>query len=531
MKAGKKAVLAAAACFAVCAGTQVFAQHNRNSAGSGQIGSTLPKDRHPSAAEAEPLPRADLGEEHETQSTHTLKLGGSILKYTANAGTLTVRNDQGVPQQSIFYVAYTLEAQAAAATRPVVFLFNGGPGTASIFLHIASFAPLRLRTTATGSAASAPFDFGPNPDTLLDVADLVFIDPPNAGYSRSLGDAKPAEYYSTDADIELFARAIQRYVTRYDRWNSPKFIFGESYGTTRAAALTYRLQQRGMAINGTVLLSSALNLGHLFGTGDLNHALFLPSFAAAAWYHDRVPGGRPGRLEDFVEEARQFALGPYLAALSKGQNLEAAELDRVAQQLTRFTGLPLEFIRRAKLRISPSGFRQALLREHGVAIGELDARLTAAEGDENAAEPWFDPSYIAFSKSIYGAFMEYMTHTLGFHSELNYNINAEWMGALNWSFAHKSPAGSHDALADTSADLAAALRTNTELRVLSLNGWYDLSTPFFGTEFDLSHMMLEPQAQRRITVRFYPAGHMAYLDPTAVHLMRLELGKFITAAP
>jgi carboxypeptidase C (cathepsin A) len=468
-------------------------------------------------------------EEREVKSTHSVPLGGRTLKYEANAGTLIVRDDQGNPRQSIFYVAYTLEGAPSATPRPIVFLFNGGPGTASIFLHAASFAPLRLRTTASGTEQSAPFDFGPNPDTLLDVADLVFIDPPNAGYSRPLEEAKPADYYSTDGDTELFARAIQRYVTKYGRWNSPKFLFGESYGTTRAAALTYRLQRRGMAINGTILLSSALNLGHLFGSDDLNFALFLPTFAAVAWYHERVPGGRPARLEDFVAEARQFALGPYLSALSKGRDLEPDELDRVAQQLTRFTGLPVEFIRQAKLRITPSRFRQALLRDRGAAVGELDARITAVVGDVNAAEPRFDPSYVAFSNSIYGAFMEHVTHVLGFQSELSYNINAEWQGALNWSFAHKAPDGSQQPLADTSTDLAAALRTNPRLRVLSLNGWYDLSTPFFGTEFDLSHMLLEPAAQQRITVRFYPAGHMAYLDPTVAHLMRTELGKFIAA--
>jgi carboxypeptidase C (cathepsin A) len=465
--------------------------------------------------------------ERESKSHHNINLGGRTLHYEANAGSLITRDDVGNPQQSIFFVAYRLEGVPAGAPRPVMFLFNGGPGTAAIFLHMASFGPMRVETTATGFLPPAPFAFAPNPDTLLDVADLVFIDPPNAGYSRPLGDAKPSEFYSTDGDTEVFARAVQRYVSKYDRWGSPKFILGESYGTVRAAALTYRLQKRGMSINGTILLSSVLNTGRFFSRADLNYVAFIPTFAAIAWYHERVPGGRPARLEEFIEEARRFALGPYAAALSKGQNLEPAEFDRVAQQLTRFTGLPLGFIQDAKLRITPSRFRQALLRERGTAVGELDARFVADEGDDNAAEPWFDPSYEAVGKAIYGAFMDYVKGALGYETELTYTINAEWLGELNWSYAHRTPSGAREPACDCSADLAAALRTNPYLRVLSLNGWYDLSTPFFGTEIDLSHMMLDPATQQRVTTRFYPAGHMAYMDPTVVHLLRVDIGRFI----
>jgi carboxypeptidase C (cathepsin A) len=470
--------------------------------------------------------------EHECKSYHSATLNGRTLSYEANAGTLITRDAAGHPQQSIFFVAYVLHDGHSGESRPITFLFNGGPGASSVFLHMASFGPLRIQTAATSFLPPAPYTLAPNPDTLLGTTDLVFIDAPNSGYSRALGSSKASDYYSTDGDTSVFASAIERYLTKYDRWNSPKFLFGESYGTTRAAAVAYRLESQDVAVNGVILLSSALNLWRFFGSSDLDleYVSQIPSFAAVAWYHKRVSAAKSQRLADFVEQARAFAMGPYALALSKGQNIDSVEFDRVAEQLVRFTGLPLDYIRRVKLRITPSGFEQQLLRDEGETLGMLDGRFAASEGDANEGTPLFDPSYVASSHAIYGEAVQYLTDTLGYHTDLRYNIAAQWGGPLNWNFAHTAPDGQKQQVADVSFDLAAAMRTNPYLQVLSLNGLYDLTTPFFGTEIDLSHMMLDAEARNRLTIKFYQSGHMAYIDLAALHMMRGDIGTFIESA-
>lgn len=482
-------------------------------------------------AERAPACVTESAGERECKSYHSVTVTGRTLSYEANAGTLITRDAAGHPQQSIFFVAYVLRDGHSASPRPITFLFNGGPGASSVFLHMASFGPQRIQT-ATPFLPPAPYTLAPNPDTLLDTTDLVFVDAPNAGYSRALANSKASEYYSTDGDARVFASAIERYLTKYDRWNSPKFLFGESYGTTRAAAVAYRLENQDVAVNGVILLSSALNLGRFFAQSDsdLEYVSQIPSFAAVAWYHKRVSAAKTERLADFVQQAREFAIGPYALALTKGQNIDPVEFNSVAEQLVRFTGLPLDYIRRVKLRITLSGFEQHLLRDEGETLGMLDGRFAAREGEENKRTPLFDPSYVASSHAIYGAAMQFLTNTLGYHTDLTYNIAAQWVGPLNWNFAHTAPDGDKQLVADVTLDLAAAMRTNPYLQVLSLNGLYDLTTPFFGTEMDLSHMMLDAEARSRLTIKFYRSGHMAYIDPAALHVMRGDIENLIASA-
>ena len=463
-------------------------------------------------------------------SHHSITMSGRVLEYEATAGTLITRDRAGHPRQSIFFVAYTLDSNRSGPRRPLTFLFNGGPGASSVFLDMVSFGPVRLRTISTGFLPPAPYIVRPNPDTLLGVTDLVFMDAPNSGYSRPLGTAKPSMYYSTDGDAEIFASAIRRYLTKYDRWNSRKFLYGESYGTARAAAVAYRLQELDVSINGVILQSSALNLSRLFGDGDVNYVADLPSFAAVAWYHDRIPGKRPLQLRKFVSQAEEFAVGRYASALSQGDYIDPTEFEKVAEELRHFTGLPLDYIRRAKLRVSVDGFREELLRDQGESVGLLDGRIMAPEADENAEEPSFDASYTAVSDGIYAAFMQYLTDELGYRWGRDYNIAAQWKGPLHWDYAHAAPDGTKELVADVSVDLAAALRSEPFLRVLSLNGWYDLDTPFFGTEMDLSHMMLAQAARERVVVKFYPAGHMGYTDQAALHLMQQDVSEFMEGA-
>lgn len=289
-------------------------------------------------------------QEREEKSKGSVAVAGRTLGYTATAGTLTIRDTEGKPIGSMFYTAYTLDGTRPGTKRPITFLYNGGPGSPTFWLHMGSFAPVRLRTGNPESIRPAPYDFGPNPDTLLDKTDLVFLDAMGAGYSRALGDTKPSQFYSVDGDVDAFARAIIRYVTKNGRWNSPKFIFGESYGTTRSGALAYQLQDRGMALNGVVLLSSIMNYGYRQPGLDQVYLNYLPSFAATAWYHKRIPN-RPADVATIVEQARAFAVGPYASALAKGQSISDAERDQIATQLSQLIGLSPEFIKRANLRI------------------------------------------------------------------------------------------------------------------------------------------------------------------------------------
>src|SRR3954471_16385189 len=310
-------------------------------------------------------------EEQAKSSDHSIVVNGRPLRYRATAGTLTLRDRDGKPTASMFYVAYTSPA-APGRRKPVTFFYNGGPGSASLWLHMGSFGPMRVQTANPEYIRPAPYPFAPNPDPLLDRTDLVFLDAIGTGYSRPLGDAKPADFYGVDQDVDAFAKGILRYTTRYARWNDPKFIFGESYGTTRSAALAYALQERGLALNGVVILSSILNYGIRQPGFDQLYIGYLPSYAATAWYHHKA--GEGTELEAWIEEARRFANGPYAAALAKGQELGAEEEDQVARGMSRLTGLSVDFLRRTNLRVDLSRFQAELLRDRRQTIGRYDSR-------------------------------------------------------------------------------------------------------------------------------------------------------------
>jgi carboxypeptidase C (cathepsin A) len=468
-------------------------------------------------------------EEKLVTTRHSVAAGGRVLKYTADAGTLTIRDVAGKPKASIFYTAYTLDG-APAGQRPVTFFYNGGPGSPTLWLHMGSFAPVRLVTGSPEFIRPAPFQFGSNPDTLLGATDMVFIDAPGAGLSRPLGDAKPADFYGVDQDADAFARAILRYVTKFGRWNSPKFLFGDSYGTTRSGALAYQLQDRGLALNGVILLSSIMNYGSRQPGLDQIYLNYLPSYAATAWYHHKM-ANPPASVGEAVAEARAFAVGPYAAALVKGQNISAQERDSVAQRMSELTGLSPEFIKRANLRVDLSRFRKELLRDQRQTVGRFDSRYTGVDSDAAGDSPDYDASDVAISGAFIGSLNNYLTHQLNYDTNMSYRLSARDEPGFNWDWKHRSPGSNNPQNnPNTALDLAAAMRENPYLKVLSLNGWYDMATPFFGTEFDLSHMMLEPAQQRNLEFRYYPAGHMIYLNPDALRAMRLDVERFIAAA-
>lgn len=463
-------------------------------------------------------------EEQEARSKGRVTVGGRSLGYTATAGTLTVRDIEGKPTASMFYTAYTLDGIKPGTRRPITFFYNGGPGSPTFWLHMGSFAPVRLKTTNPEFIKPAPYDFGPNGETLLDKTDMVFLDAIGAGYSRPLGDAKPEAFYGVDEDADVFAKAILRYVTKNGRWNSPKFLFGESYGTLRSGALAYQLQDRGMALNGVVLLSSIMNYGYRQPGLDQLYLNYLPSFAATAWYHRKLPNP-PADVATAVAQARAFAVGPYAAALAKGQTISPAEENAIAEQMSQLIGLSPAFIKQANLRVDLARFQKELLRDRRQTIGRFDSRYTGIDPDAAGERPETDASSDAISGAFIATFHDYVTHTLGYKTEMPYRLSAREAAGWTWNWQHKAPGRGFGAQnnPNTALDLGAAMRANPYLKVLSLNGYYDMATPFFGTENDLGHMMLERSQQGNLSFRYYPAGHMTYVNPEALHQMKVDL--------
>jgi carboxypeptidase C (cathepsin A) len=497
-------------------------------AGSPATAADAPKERKSEEATKQEDGKKDQAlapvAEQLRSSDHAISLNGRTIRYRSTAGTLTIRDKQGKPTASVFYVAYTSPA-APGRRRPVTFFYNGGPGSASLWLHMGSFAPMRVQTTGPEYIKPAPYAFGPNPDSLIDRTDMVFIDAVGSGYSRPLGEAKPADFYGVDQDVDAFAKAILRYATKFARWNDPKFIFGESYGTTRSGALAYELQDRGMALNGVVLLSSILNYGIRQPGFDQLYIGYLPSYAATAWYHQKA--GQGLALDAFVDQARAFANGAYATALAKGQDLGAQEEEQVAREMSRFTGLSTDFLRRANLRVDLSRFQAELLRDRRLTIGRFDSRYTGTNPDAAGERPEYDPSDTAISGAFISTFHDYLSREIGYESDLDYRISARDGGDFKWDWAHQSPdARQPQQLPAVTLDLAAAMRTNPYLKVLSLNGYYDMATPFFSTERDLKHMMLEPGQRPNLAFRYYQSGHMVYLNPEELHRMRLDLDRF-----
>jgi carboxypeptidase C (cathepsin A) len=468
-------------------------------------------------------------DERTVSSHHSVSVDGRTLKYTATAGTLTIHDTSGKPVQSIFYTADTLDG-APGSRRPITFFYNGGPGSASLWLRMGSFGPERIQTVNAQYIRPAPFNFGANPDTLLGTTDLVFIDAPGTGYSRALGDAKGSDFYGVDQDADAFARAIIRYISKNNRWGSPKFLFGESYGTTRSGALAYQLQQRGVSLNGVMLLSSIMNYGRRQPGLDRDYINYLPSYATTAWYHHKM-ANPPATVAEAAAEARAFAQGEYASALEKGQTISPEERDRVADDMSKLTGLSPQFIENADLRVSLSQFRKELLRDQRETVGRFDSRYTGVDTDASGDSPDFDASDAAITGGFVGVANNYLLNELGYQTDLQYRLSARDEKGFDWDWKHKAP-GTYFTLNDpnTALDLAAAMRINPYLKVLSLNGYYDMATPFFGTEYDLDHMMLEPAQQKNLEFRYYPSGHMVYLNPDALHQMRLDVQNFIGEA-
>ncbi len=483
-----------------------------------------------SAAQETPTDRRIPATETAVRTEHNASIGGHTLKYTATAGTLIIHDDKNQPQASVFYVAYTLDG-SKASQRPLTFLYNGGPGSSSVWLHMGSFGPVRIETASPEATAPPPYHLVANHNSLLDKTDLVFIDAVGAGYSRPLGKATGKDFWGVDQDISAFSRAIERYVALNQRWNSPKFLYGESYGTTRSAALVDALQDHGMAFNGVILMSSILNYAIRMPGYDESYVGYLPSLAAAAWYHDKV-ANKPAELKSFVDQARAWARGPYAAALAQGQDLPVAQADAVARQMAAYTGLPVQYIKEANLRVSPSRFRKELLREQRHTLGRFDSRFTGIDPDAAGETPDYDASDTGISGAFISAFHDYLANQLNYHSELDYRPSYGQINH-NWDWRHRASGVRRKLpLPYVAGDLAHAMRTNPNLKVLSVNGYYDFATPFSITEYDLAHMNLDPSLRGNLSFLYYPSGHMIYLNTDALKQLKSDLAHFYDhAAP
>jgi carboxypeptidase C (cathepsin A) len=493
----------------------------------------------PSAAGAEPHKDKDgeketpIPPEKPVATHHELALGGKTLKYTATAGTLIIRDEEDKPYGSIFYVAYTLDG-AEPQSRPVSFLYNGGPGSASIWLHMGSFSPVRILTDSPNPTAGPPFKLVPNEYSLLDKTDLVFIDAPLTGFSRAVGKATAKDFTGVDQDLRAFDRFILRYLTVNQRWNSPKFLIGESYGTTRSAALADMLGNDGVQLNGVVLISSILNYNIRAGGYDTIYIDNLPSYAAAAWYFDKVPN-KPASLAEWVEQARKFAAGAYAQALFAGHNLSAGELDTVAKEVSRLTGLSVDYVKEANLRISPTRFRKEVLRQDRRTLGRYDMRFEGVDLDAAGEAPSYDASDTGIAGAFVASFRDYLGRELKYESTDAYHVSADSIGQWDWKHRPTSGGpgmggGGEQSQPYVAADLASAIRKNPHLKVFSANGYFDLATPFFATEFDLSHMNLEPGLRGNVQFGYYPSGHMIYLNVEALRQLKDDLAGFIAKA-
>jgi carboxypeptidase C (cathepsin A) len=465
-------------------------------------------------------------EEKVVQTKHALRIGGQEIKYTATAGTILLKLEDGTPKASIFYVAYTKDDVSDVAQRPVTFSFNGGPGSSSVWLHLGAFGPRRVQMGDAGSLLPPPYKLVDNDASLLDLTDLVFIDPVSTGYSRAVPGEAPKQFHGIEEDVQSVGDFIRLYASRNKRWSSPKFLAGESYGTTRAAGLSGYLQQRyGMYLNGIILVSSILNFQTAeFDAGnDLPYMLYLPTYTAIAWYHKRLPADLQGDLQKALEESRHFAAGEYADALMAGDNLPAPRRAEMAQKLSRLTGLSPQFVDECNLRVHLSRFTKELLRGERRTVGRLDGRFTGMDADSAGARPDYDPSMAAIIGPYTGVLNEYVRGDLKFESDLPYEILT---GRVQpWSFAPYE-----NRYVNVAETLRSAMTQNPFLRVFVAKGYYDLATPFFAAEYTFDHLGLDASLRGHLSGAYYEAGHMMYVHPPSLAKLKQDIAKFINAS-
>src|SRR5436190_20688165 len=478
-----------------------------------QTGQQRPPQERPS-----PVP-----EETPVVTHHEINVGGKSLSYTATVGMMPIKNRDGETEARIFFMAYTLDEGGQRNRRPLTFSFNGGPGSASVWLHLGAIGPKRVPMNPDGTMPPPPYQLVDNEYTWLNQTDLVFIDPVGTGYSRAVRPELASRFFGLQGDIESVGEFIRMYLTRYERWTSPLFLAGESYGTTRASALSGYLIGRGIAFNGIVLISTIMNFETAdFAPGnDLPYVMYLPSYAATAWYHKKLPSDLQSKsVQQIVSEVEQWAANDYALALGKGDRLTGQDRQDAIAKLARYTGLSTQFVDNANLRISLSLFRKELLRSEKRSIGRLDARFKGFDANYASDSPDFDASEAAIRPPYTSTFNNYVRGELNYKSDLEYyilggGITSPW----NW--------GTNNSYVDTSVALRNALARNPYLKIFVAMGYYDMATPYFAVDYTLHHISLDPMLLKNFSTGYYEAGHMMYIDEKSLTRMRADIGKFI----
>lgn len=480
-----------------------------------------------------PTPRDQL-----VQSKHAVTIGGREIRYTVTTGTLILKEEaegkddkagkaEGEkPKASVFFIAYTRDDVPDSTKRPLTFSFNGGPGSSSVWLHLGVLGPRRVEMDDIGNLPRPPYRLVDNEHSLLDLTDLVFIDPVSTGFSRAVVGEKAKDFHGFKKDIESVGDFIRLYTTRYQRWSSPKFLIGESYGTTRAAGLSGYLQERhGMYLNGLMLVSSILDfMTASFDPGnDLPYILYLPTYAATAWYHKRLDPELQQDLRATLDEVEAFAMGEYSLALMQGAALPSEERARLVEKLARYTGLSADYIERTDLRIEIHRFTKELLRHERRTVGRLDSRFKGIDRDAVGQEHEYDPSMTNIVGPYTATFNDYVRRELQFESDLPYEI----LNPRVWPWSYAEHENQYVNVAET---LRKAISINPYLRVFVGNGYYDLATPYFATEYTFNHLSLDPSLQQNISMSYYEGGHMMYIHLPSLAQLKADLAAFVRSA-
>jgi carboxypeptidase C (cathepsin A) len=484
---------------------------------SAQAKSTPPAAEKASAPEPTPA-RYD--------SHHSIKIGAETVEYDARVGSIILRDDKEKPTGEMYYTAYTRSGVTDKSHRPIMFSYNGGPGSSSFWLHMGIMGPRRVSVPGTGHADPAPYKVVDNQFALLDKTDVVMLDPIGTGFSHPLGDTEGKTFWGVDEDARSITQFISRFLSQNNRWNSPKYLLGESYGTTRSAVLSSMLQGANIDLNGVVLLSTVLDFRTVsFAPGDdLPFVVNLPSYAAVAWYHKVLPD-RPAELKAFLAEVEHFAMNDYAAALLQGGALPAPDRSRIIDKLHAYTGLSKEYLDRADLRVSAPDFEKELLRTRKEVVGRLDARYLGPSGDLLERFPQQDPQSSAISAAYAGAWNTYLRSELAYTGDREYvpsgnvfpwNFNRQGDGAF---FGNNTP--------NVSGDLARALENNPKMQVLLLTGLYDLATPYFAAAWTMDHLGLTPDLRANIQRADFEAGHMVYVNEDVLPQWKQTLDAFI----
>ena len=455
---------------------------------------------------------------------HQLKIGSQIINYTATTGYMAVKDENDSAKAKLFFVAYTKDDETNAAKRPIMFAYNGGPGSASLWLHMGALGPKRVLMNDDGTTLPPPYQYVDNEYSWLDKTDIVFIDPMLTGYTRPVGKNDKSQFTGYENDVQFVGDFIRLYTTKYERWSSPKFIGGESYGTTRSAGLAGYLQSRyGMYLNGVVLISAILDFGaDITDKGnDRPFPLTLPTFCATAWYHKKLSPEYKD-LNSLLKEVEHFSLNEYTAALLKGDQITDEEKNKIADKLHQYTGLSKEYLLESNLRLYVGRFNKELLRSEGKTVGRLDSRFTGEDYDEAGEEYDYDPSY---DKTIYGAYTaaayDYIHKTLKYENDLTYEVLTG--RPQPW------PLSSNKYL-NVAETLRGAMTKNPFLKVWVANGYYDMATPYFATRNVLDHMFLKKELKQNISLTYYPAGHMMYVSKPSLIQLKKDFETFIANA-